>query len=85
MATKAQAVAFGEHVHQALCSGRARSVNQAVKLVNKTRRTLDRFRHIYYMAHVDKQLLEKVRIHGYVSLSSYVVDVLGMNFNTILV
>lgn len=60
-------------------------MNQAVKLVNKTRRTLDRFRHIYYMAHVDKQLLEKVRIHGYVSLSSYVVDVLGMNFNTILV
>ena len=58
--TKAQAVAFGELVHRAVRSGKARSVNHACKRLNKHRKTLDRFKHIYYMSQVNKALLDAV-------------------------
>ena len=56
-------------MHNAVRSGQVRSVNQAVKSVKKHRRTLDRFKNIYYMAQVDRQQLDRVSICGCTSLS----------------
>jgi len=50
-----------EYVHSELSSGRAKSINDALKEIGKVRKTVDRFRYIYYLNIVDRNSFAEVR------------------------
>lgn len=69
-------------VHEELKVGRCRSVNQALQIVKKDRKTVDRFKHIYYLNATDPDLLKQVTIYlceherrNCIHLKSYIVAI----------
>lgn len=47
-------------VHEELKCGRCRSVSQALQIVKKDRKTVDRFKHIYYLNATEPEVLKQV-------------------------
>ena len=69
MRTKEQAIGLLEAVVGRVKNGTSRSVHEALKHLNKNRKTVERFKHIYYLNCVNKDLLSEVRcIHIYVHI-----------------
>jgi len=58
--TPEQAIQLMEYVHNQLTSKRAKSIHDALKPTGKCRKTIDRFRYIYYLSVLDKDKLDEV-------------------------
>jgi len=58
--TPQQAIQLMEYVHNQLTSKRAKSIHDALKSTGKCRKTIDRFRYIYYLSVLDKDKLDEV-------------------------
>jgi len=58
--TPEQAIQLMEYVHKQLASKRAKSIHDALKPTGKCRKTIDRFRYIYYLSVLDKNKLVEV-------------------------
>ena len=54
------AVNFGQHLHKLLRQRKARSLNQALNMCSKDRKSLDRFKHVYYLYQTDRSKAEEV-------------------------
>lgn len=61
METPEDAIELGRTIHNMLKTGSAPNIEQALKKENRSRRTLDRFRHIYYLAEINGDCYEKVK------------------------
>lgn len=62
VSTVKEAVQFLEAIHVMMVSGKVRSVNESLKVLKKDRKTVDRFKHIYYMYHANKRKLDDVSV-----------------------
>lgn len=60
VATVQQVVSMLDYIHQLVKDGKSTSINAALKRLNKDRKTVDRFRHIYYMSVTDTEALDEV-------------------------
>ncbi|KAF6022210.1 hypothetical protein EB796_019488 [Bugula neritina] len=58
--TPEQAIQLMEYVHKQLASKRAKSIHDALKPTGKCRKTIDRFRYIYYLSVLDKNKLVEI-------------------------
>ncbi|XP_067950164.1 uncharacterized protein [Watersipora subatra] len=58
VATATQAVQLLSFVHKHVASGK--SINSALKMARKDRKTIDRFQHIYYLHHLNSGKLKQV-------------------------
>ena len=63
--TPEQAVTLMRTLHEGIKGGKWRSVHEALKSIKKDRKTVDRFKHIYYMNEVDGEKFEKVNTYHY--------------------
>ncbi len=57
VSTVKEVVQFLEAIHVMMVSGKVRSVNESLKVLKKDRKTVDRFKHIYYMYHANKKVI----------------------------
>ena len=60
VATPEQAISLLQKVAVDVIEGREPCIAAAVKKLKKDRKTLIRFRHIYYLKHTDADLLQEV-------------------------
>lgn len=58
--TPSDAIEFMEDLSQRVTTGKAKSVNQALIQLNKGKKTVERFKHIYYLHKTDEKLYRKV-------------------------
>ncbi|KAF6022209.1 hypothetical protein EB796_019487 [Bugula neritina] len=58
--TPEQAIQLMEYVHNQLTGKRAKSIQDALKPTGKCRKTIDRFRYIYYLSVLDKDKLDEI-------------------------
>ena len=58
--TATDAIQFMEEITQRVVNGTASSVNQALIQLNKGRKTIDRFKHIFYLHKTNEELYIKV-------------------------
>lgn len=58
--TPAQAIKLMSTVHEMVQKGNARSVAAALHSVKKTRKTVDRFKNLYYLHKQDARLMDDV-------------------------
>ena len=59
VANAQQAVELLTFVHRQMKAGK--SVNAALRMAKKDRKTIDRFQHIYYLHYLDEEKLDEVR------------------------
>ena len=58
-----QAIDFIAFIHEHVKTGM--SVNAAINLTDKDRKTVDRFQHIYYLHHLNSDRLKQVHALNY--------------------
>lgn len=76
--TVKQAIQLCTTVYKMMRTGEARSVAQALLKLNRSKKTLDRFRHIYYLHHLDKDELKTVSCSSAPDVVSVWHDVMSL-------
>lgn len=69
--TPGQAIKLMTAVHEMVRKGEARSVAAALQQLKKTRKTVDRFKNLYYLHKQDPRLMDDVSINGPHTLRPY--------------